>query len=141
MAARPRTLSQARATYSANGELAWWVFMRVSGLALIFLVFGHVFFNNIQTNVGEVDYNYVAQRFSMSWVKVYDSFLLGFALLHGANGLRYSLEDYFQNPGRRAVAKIVLFTVVGVMFVLGVMTLWAFSYEQMGDAVRALPTE
>lgn len=138
MAVKPRTLKEAKVTYSTNGELAWWVFMRVSGLVLIFLVFGHVFFNNIATNVGTVDYAYVAGRLSKPWVKVYDSFLLLFAMLHGMNGLRYSIEDYVRRPGRRFWAKVLLFTVAGVMLVLGVMTLWAFSYEEMGDAIRAL---
>lgn len=139
MAVQPKTYRQARATYGMNGELAWWVFMRVSGLLLIFLVFGHVFFNNIQINVADVDYGYVAERFSKGWVKVYDSFLLFFAMLHGMNGLRYSLEDYVRDPSRRFWAKVILYTVAAVVFLLGVMTLWAFSFEEMGDAIRALP--
>ncbi len=138
MAVKPRTLHEAKTVYSTNWELVWWVFMRISGLALIFLVFGHLFFNNIQINVGEVDFAYVATRFSRSWVKIYDSFLLGFAMLHGVNGLRYNVEDYVKRPGRRFWAKVTLFTVAGVVLVLGVMTLWAFSFEEMGDAVRAL---
>ena len=138
MAVKPRTLREAKNIYNTNGELAWWVFMRVSGLVLIFLVFGHVFFNNIAFNAGHIDYDYVANRFSQSWVKVYDSFLLGFAMLHGVNGLRYSIEDYIRRPGRRFWTKILLYFVAGVMLVLGVMTLWTFTYKEMGDAVRAL---
>lgn len=139
MAAAPRTLKQARATYSSNGELAWWVFMRVSGLLLVFLVFGHLWFNNIQIDAGTIDFAYVAERLSQPGVKIYDTFLLAFAMLHGMNGLRYSIEDYVKKPGRRFWAKVALFSVAGIVFVLGTMTLWAFSYEQMGDAVRALP--
>ncbi len=73
MAVRARTLEQARELYQTNGELVWWVFMRVSGLALIFLVFGHLFFNNIQVNAGDIDYDYVAftevnlERFERAW--------------------------------------------------------------------------
>ncbi len=55
-------------------------------------------------------------------------------MLHGVNGLRYSIEDYVREPGRRFWAKVALYTVVGVLLVLGTMTLWAFSYEEMGDA-------
>jgi succinate dehydrogenase / fumarate reductase membrane anchor subunit len=139
MAAAPRTLKQARATYSTNGELAWWVFMRVSGLLLVFLVFGHLWFNNIQIDAGTIDFAYVAERLSQPGVKIYDTFLLAFAMLHGVNGLRYSIEDYVKKPGRRFWAKVALFSIAGIVFVLGTMTLWAFSYEQMGDAVRALP--
>jgi len=138
MAVQPKTLREAKATYSTNGELAWWVFMRVSGVLLIFLVFGHLYFNNIAFNAGEIDYAYVAERFSKAWVKVYDTFLLGFSMLHGVNGLRYSVEDYVRNPSRRFWTKVALYTVAGVLMVLGTMTLWAFSYEEMGDAVRAL---
>lgn len=138
MAARPRTLREAKTAYGTNSELAWWVFMRISGLVLVFLVLGHVYFNNIVINVGEVDYAYVAERLSKSWVRVYDTFLLGFAMLHGTNGLRYSIEDYVQRPGRRFAWKITLFTVSGIIFVLGAMTLWAFSFEEMGEAIRAL---
>ena len=135
---RPKSFADARTAYSSNTELVWWVFMRISGLLLVFLVFGHLFFNNIQINVANVDYQYVADRFSKSWVRVYDSFLLGFALLHGTNGLRYVIEDTARRPGPRFWWKAGLFTVSAVLFVLGVMTLWVFDYSQMGDAIRAV---
>lgn len=138
MATAPRTLNQARATYSTNTELAWWVFMRISGMLLVFLVFGHLFFNNIQIDAATIDYAYVADRLSRPWVKIYDTFLLGFAMLHGVNGLRYSVEDYVRKPGRRFWTKTILYAVAGIVFVLGTMALWAFSYEEMGAAVRAL---
>ncbi len=138
MAVQPRTLSQAKATYNTNSELAWWVFMRVSGLLLIFLVFGHIFMNNILINVAEVDYNYVASRFSKAWVKVYDTFILFFAMLHGVNGLRYSIEDYLSKPKARFLAKTTLFFVAGIVFLLGTTALWAFTYEEMGEAIRNL---
>lgn len=138
MATKAKTLNQAKAMYSTNSELAWWVFMRVSGLILIFLVFGHLWMGNIQINVADVDYNYVASRLSKGWVKVYDTFLLFFAMLHGINGLRYNVEDYFKQPGRRFWAKIILFSVAGILFVMGTMTLWAFDFSEMGDAVRSL---
>lgn len=135
---KPRTYSEAKAKYASDTELGWWVFMRISGLILVFLTFGHVYFNNIAVDAGTIDFDFVAGRLSRPWVKIYDSFLLGFAMLHGTNGLRYSLEDYVQRPGRRFWAKITLYTVATVIFVLGVMTLWAFSFDEMGAAVRAL---
>jgi len=134
----PRTFSDAKATYQTNAELGWWVFMRVSGFLLVFLTFGHLWANNMAFNVGEVDFDYVASRFAQPSVRVFDSFLLLFAMLHGVNGLRYSIEDYVQRPQRRVLAKVILFTVAGIVFVLGVMALWTFSFSEMGDAVRAL---
>lgn len=135
---RPRTLSQARQAFSTSYELGWWVFMRVSGLFLVFLVFAHVFINNILVDAGTIDYDYVAGRLAQPAVKVFDSFLLGFALLHGVNGLRYSIEDYFKRPGTRFWLKTILFVVAGSLFITGVMTLWAFSFSEMGDAIRSL---
>ncbi len=127
--ARPKTLQQARSTYNTNSELAWWVFMRISGLALIFLTFGHLFMSNISIDAGKVDYAYVAQRFSTTWVKIYDTFLLGLAMLHGGNGLRYSIEDYIQKPSSRFVAKSILYVLMIGIMIFGVISLWAIAYQ------------
>lgn len=136
--AKPRTYAQAREAYSTTYELGWWVFMRVSGLFLIFLVGAHVFINNILVDAGTIDYQYAAQRLAQPSVKVFDSFLLTFAMLHGVNGLRYSIEDYFSKPGTRFWLKTLLFVVAGALLIAGIMTLWAFSYQEMGDAIRNL---
>ena len=128
MAVKPRTMQDARATYNTNGELAWWVFMRISGLALIFLTFGHLFMNNWLINAGEIDYAYVSERLSKTWVKVYDSFLLGLAILHGGNGLRYSIEDYVGKPSVRFYVKAGLYVVVIFVMLYGIISLWAIDY-------------
>ena len=127
---RPKTLTQARATYSSSGELAWWVFMRISGLALIFLVFGHLFMTNIMINAGEIDWQFVASRLNTPWVKVYDSFLLGLAMLHGANGVRYSLEDYIRNPSARFFAKALFMSLTVAVFAFGLIALWAIDFSR-----------
>ena len=126
--ARPKTLNQAKAAYSTNGELAWWVFMRMSGLALIFLTFGHLFMNNWLINAGTIDYAYVSERLTKTWVKIYDSSLLGLAILHGANGLRYSVEDYIAKPSRRFYVKAGLYALTIFVMVYGVISLWAIDY-------------
>ena len=136
MMQRPRTLEQARVAYATNSEVNWWIFMRVSGLALIILLFGHLIMTNILINAGDVDFEFVAQRLSLPWLKVYDSFLLGLALLHGTNGIRYSIEDYTKSPESRTVWKIVLYVVMILVLVFGVIALWAADYSQFltGDA-------
>lgn len=135
--ARPKTLREARTTYQANTELAWWVFMRLSGLALIFLTFGHLFMTNINVNAGEIDYSFVASRLQNPLIKVYDTFLLGLAMLHGVNGLRYSIEDYIANRSGRFTAKMVLYALFIVSFLFGIMALWAADFSQFD----ALPTD
>ncbi|HNQ99090.1 MAG TPA: succinate dehydrogenase, hydrophobic membrane anchor protein [Trueperaceae bacterium] len=138
MAVRPRNLQEARDRSRNNAELAWWVFMRISGLFLVFLVFAHVFINNIAINVATVDYSYVAGRLAKPSVKVFDTFLLGLAMLHGVNGLRVVIGDNVRRPGLRFWIQVVLIVVSVAIFVAGVMTLWAFSYREMGDAIRDL---
>jgi len=101
-------------------------------------VFAHVFTNNIVMNAGEIDFDYVAQRLAQPAVRVMDSFLLGLALLHGTNGLRYVVDDYIKRPQARFWVKAVLYTVVAALFVVGVMTLWTFTFDEMGEAVRNL---
>ena len=111
--------------------------MRISGFLLIFLLFAHVFINNILVDAGTIDYD-VAGRLTKPTVKIFDSFLLALALLHGANGLRFSIEDFIKDDRKRFWVKAVLFTFVGAIFIVGVMTLWAYSFEEMGTAIRTL---
>src|SRR5690606_33897886 len=75
MATRPRTLKDARAEDSTNSELAWWLFMRISGFILVSLVFAHIFAINILSNSADFDFDYVASRLSQPAVRVLDSFL------------------------------------------------------------------
>src|SRR5699024_4211669 len=135
---QPRSLADARRTYSTNSELAWWVFMRVSGLLMIIIVGAHVFMTNILIDVGDVDFEFVSTRLSPPWLKLFYMALLVLALLHGANGLRYSIEDYNRRAGRRFVWKIVLYTVtIGVM-VMGLISLWGIDYSQFDEPMSLL---
>ena len=131
--ARPKTLREARTTYQANSELAWWIFMRLSGLALIFLTFGHLFMTNIQVNSGEIDYSFVASRLQNPFIKIYDTFLLGLAMLHGVNGLRYSVEDYIASRSSRFTVKMVLYAIFVIVFIFGITALWAADFSQFTD--------
>lgn len=128
--ARPRTLSQAKTAYETNSELAWWVFMRISGLALIVLTFGHLFMTNILIDAGKIDFAYVASRLANPVIKIYDTFLLVLAMLHGFNGLRYSIEDYVKSPSRRFSLKMITYVIAIVVFTFGIIALWAADFSQ-----------
>jgi len=125
---RPKTLRQARAAYSTNSELAWWVFMRVSGLVLVFLTFGHLFMTNIQVNAGEIDWQFVASRLDTPWIKVYNTFLLVLAMLHAANGVRYSIDDYLGRSSWRFAAKAIFYSLTVAVMLFGLISLWAIDY-------------
>lgn len=127
---RPKTLRQARAAYSTNSELAWWVFMRVSGLALVFLTFGHLFMTNIQVNAGEIDWHFIASRLETPWIKVYNTFLLVLSMLHAANGVRYSIDDYLSKSSWRFVVKVIFYSLTVVVMLFGLISTWAVDYHQ-----------
>ncbi|MFN8527298.1 MAG: succinate dehydrogenase, cytochrome b556 subunit [Anaerolineae bacterium] len=106
-------------------ERFWWSFMRVSGIAIVPLVFGHlamihlvqgVFditaqnFVTVGTNLANASgtsVEFVANRWNFLFAgvavwKIYDILLLLFVVLHGFNGLRYVLTDYTSS---NAIAK------------------------------------
>ena len=45
-------------------ELFMWYFMRISGLALVFLALGHLFIMHILNNVETINYAFVANRWT-----------------------------------------------------------------------------
>ncbi len=140
MVTKVYTLNDAKAAAGNNFELYWWVFMRVSGLLLVFLVLGHIYMQNIAINSAEINYDYVVSRFSSPTWKIYDIFLLGLTILHGANGLRYVIDDYVKNLSTRFWVKTIVFTVIASIFVLGSITLWTFNFQEIGDVMRSVPS-
>lgn len=107
-------------------ELQTWFFMRVSGLLLIFLALGHVFIMTVINDLETIDYAFVAARWAMPIWRVYDGLLLTLGILHGANGLRWVIDDYVRHPGWRVLAQSVLYTVTFIIFVMGSIILVVF---------------
>ena len=73
----------ARARPESGVELYAWLFMRVSGLALLFLALGHLLIMHVIHNVETIDYQFVAHRFMTPFWRTYDLVMLWLALLHG----------------------------------------------------------
>ena len=106
---------------------AWsWVFMRLSGLALVFLALIHFTVTHIINDVVETDYDFVAERWHNPAWRLFDWLLLVLALGHGVNGLRWIVDDYVRRPGRRKAVKGVLYGLTGVLVVVGTLTILAF---------------
>ena len=77
---------------SGGYELFMWYFMRLSGLALVFLAVGHLFIMHILNNVETINYAFVAGRWTAprtGWIwRLWDVSLISLAVIHGFNGLR-----------------------------------------------------
>ena len=125
MTVRAKTFSEARQNSHSNAELNWWIFMRISGVLLVFLVLGHIYMTFIQVSESDATFDAVVGKLANPAWKLYDWLILLLALLHGANGARYSIEDYARSRPSRFWIKGVFYTVVSVIFVLGTVGLFS----------------
>lgn len=124
MAVKARTFQEAKSQSGSNLELAWWVFMRVSGTILIFLTVGHIYMNFVVIDVNTIKYDYVADRLSNTTWKIYDWLILALAMLHGMNGLRYVMDDWVINPIRRFWTKVGVYGLCLLAFTIGSISLF-----------------
>ncbi len=107
---------------------AWsWLFMRLSGLVLVFLALLHFAITHVLNDVVETDYRFVADRWDNPFWQVFDWLLLALALLHGANGARWVVEDYVRRPRPQAAVKGVLYGASAVLLAFGTFTIVTFS--------------
>jgi len=114
-------------------ELWSWLFMRLSGIVLLFLAVGHVLIMHvIDEGVQRVDFDFVADRWATPFWRTWDWMLLSLALLHGINGMRVIVADYVRGPGAR-LATNSFFAILGfAMFVLGTVVVFTFDARQFG---------
>lgn len=123
---------RARSGYGAmipgTDRLAWY-FLRVSGIALIFLALTHLFITHYLNVPSETTFDFVANRWANPLWRTFDWVLLVMALWHGLIGLRYSISDYIRRAGWQAFAMAAVF-VTGIVFTgLGSITIFTFDEE------------
>lgn len=109
-------------------EMLAWLYMRISGLVLLVLVFGHLFVNLIapEDGVHAIDFGFVGGKWANPFWQVWDLLLLWLALLHGGNGMRTIIDDYAERSGVRFWLKIALFVAVAFTILLGTMVIFTF---------------
>ena len=122
---RARTLTDARAQSHSNAELNWWIFMRVSGVVLTFLILGHIWMTYVQVSEKDATFDAVVFKLQQPAWKLYDWLILSLSLLHGANGARYSIEDYVRSRPNRFWVKSIFYTLIAALFVFGTVGLFA----------------
>ncbi len=113
MTATTGNITHRKVAVPSNLERRAFLFMRLSGALLLILAVGHMLIQHVLNSSQNLSLQFVALQWN-TWVwKVYDMFLLFFAVTHGVNGLRNVLEDYIQN--RTVVTWINRFLVVFVI--------------------------
>ena len=110
---------------SGGMELYAWLFMRLSGVALLGLALGHLFIMHVFNSVHWIDYNFVAARYTRLFWRAYDLAMLWLAMIHGLNGLRTILDDYLKGFARDTAVRMLY--VIGISFLaLGTYAIIAF---------------
>ena len=110
-----------------NFELYSWMFMRFSGVLLVFLVFGHLIIMLVLPGgVERIDFSFVAGRWASPFWQIWDLLMLWFATLHGMNGLRTVINDYAERNATRITLKTLLYTASIWMVFLGSLVIFTF---------------
>ena len=121
---------QYRRTGSSRGnfEMLAWLFMRLSGVVLVVLIFGHLFVNLL---VGEgihaIDFGFVAGKWADPFWQFWDLAMLWLAMLHGTNGVRTIINDYAEKDSTRFWLKMVLYAATAVIIILGTLVIFTFN--------------
>ncbi len=119
----PRSRQRSR----TNFEMVSWVFMRVSGLILVFLVLGHLFIMNIlDGGVQRINFAFVAGRYASPFWQMWDLLQLWLAMIHGTNGLRTIINDYAERDQTRFWLKTDLFSACVFILILGTYVIFTF---------------
>ena len=143
-------------------ERFWWSYMRVSGLLIVPLVFGHLVLIHIIQGVFDITaagstvvgtdminetgtaVEFVKHRWdylvaSVAVWRIYDIGLLAFAGIHGFNGLRYVLTDYTSESPllRRASVYLCIMGAVGLLIVGGAALLGSINNDAIELAIEA----
>lgn len=115
----------------ANMERYAYLFMRMSGIALLVLAVGHMLIQHVLNSSGNLTLQFVADQWNSWGWKAYDLLLLAFAVPHGINGLRNVLADYIHNQKAMRIITVAL-----AIFVV-VTVIWAAVGISLFDAEAA----
>lgn len=110
-----------------NLEKAGWVYMRLSGLALVILIFGHLFVNLVAGDgIRQIDFAFVAGKYASPFWQWWDVIMLWLALIHGANGMRTIINDYVTTQTPRRVLVWAVGLAAAFLIVLGTLVVFTF---------------
>jgi succinate dehydrogenase / fumarate reductase membrane anchor subunit len=133
----PRTAKPKR----TNWEKWGWIYMRVSGVALLILVFGHLFANLwVGEGIKAIDFAFVAGKWADPFWQVWDLAMLWLALIHGTNGMRTIVNDYAEREKTRKTLVWILWATCAALIVLGTLVIFTFDPCPANGTPENLPS-
>ncbi|NYG98682.1 succinate dehydrogenase [Schumannella luteola] len=122
----PAPRSSSSRPRKVNWEKWGWLYMRISGVLLLVLVFGHLFVNLVAGDgVHAIDFAFVAGKWADPFWVVWDTLMLWLALIHGANGMRTLTNDYARGRLRKVLLGAILVSTI-VLILLGSLVIFTF---------------
>ena len=123
---RPRTRKPVQTTGNNREKIAW-LFMRGSGVLLVILIFGHLWFNLLTgEGIHQIDWGFVAGKLANPFWQVWDILMLWLALIHGSNGMRTIVNDYVEREGLRKALIGAIAVVAVILIALGTWVVFGF---------------
>ena len=125
--AAPRSPQAPTRRKGGNLEKWGWLYMRVSGVLLVVLIFGHLYFNlMLGEGIHGIDWGFVAGKLADPFWQWWDIAMLWLALIHGANGMRTIVNDYVTHKTVRGVLLGAIGLAAAFLIVLGTLVVFAF---------------
>lgn len=113
-----------RETVRSGGALLW-LFQRVTGIYLAFVLFLHVIMLHVSLKE-ELSFSAIADRVSAPMWKTINITFLVVALFHGLYGLWIVLDDYVHKNWARVLLFSVISIVALIFVTLGILTMIPF---------------
>jgi succinate dehydrogenase / fumarate reductase membrane anchor subunit len=137
----PRSPARSRTSRGVNWEKWGWIFMRVSGVLLVALIFGHLFVNLVAgEGIKAVDFAFVGGKLANPFWQVWDTLLLWLSLIHGTNGMRTIVNDYAHSRVTRGILKGAMLAAVVILLALGTLVIYTFDPCPAGAPAHLLPS-
>lgn len=118
----------------SNFERNAFMFMRLSGIALLLLAVGHMMLQHVLNSSTNLTIQFVAEQWNSWGWKLFDFLLLIFAISHGVNGFRNVLEDYVHNKTATKWIGIVLLIFVILTILWAGFAIWRFDSTPFSTA-------
>ena len=108
-----------------NFERIAWLFMRYSGLILVFLSLSHFWMQHIIVGTHQIQVGDTVLRWGETGKPVtlenviwrgYYAVILGLAMLHGLNGLRQVVSDYFRSTAYKVIMGVAVVLIAVIAF-------------------------
>jgi succinate dehydrogenase / fumarate reductase membrane anchor subunit len=137
----PRSPSRPARRRGVNWEKWGWIYMRVSGVVLIILIFGHLFVHLVLgQGVKQIDFAFIGGKYATPFWQVWDLLMLWLAMIHGGNGMRTLVNDYAYNKTVNRILKWAIAAAVVVLVVLGTLVIFTFEPCPAGAPADLLPS-